>query len=330
MDYALIFSEAMKLFSIMLPMIFIGFFLSNLLRATRYLEYTSIPMASITEMARLPKTCSSVLTFFFLNSWSGMGMLSSFFHKRILGERDVIVTVLIAQLPKGLHSAIFFQAPVALAVLGYEIGLLLLFLELLVFAGIAVAGIFIGRRILFKNLSEYGDNTELSISEEKEKEKEKETGCIARAGAVFQKSFHEFGKVALVLVPTTFLFIIILNLGLAEYSAETLQPLMNSLRLPDAAVIVFAASFLSQIAVLSAAGTIVVMEQITVLQCLEMLFIARVLHLGIGYVKTSLPTNIALFGRKLGLRITCVEGFMVETGLTCIVLLLIILQTYPG
>ncbi|WP_440947158.1 hypothetical protein ACSAZL_02390 [Methanosarcina sp. T3] len=326
MDYSLVFSEAMKLFSIMLPMIFIGFFLSNLLRATRYLEYTSIPMASITEMARLPKTCSSVLTFFFLNSWSGMGMLSSFFHKRILGERDVIVTVLIAQLPKGLHSAIFFQAPVALAVLGYEIGLPLLFLELLVFAGIAVAGIFIGRKILFKNPSEHGDNTELSISEEKEKE----TGCIARAGAVLQKSFHEFGKVALVLVPTTFLFIIILNLGLAEYSAEALKPLMNSLRLPDAAVIVFAASFLSQIAVLSAAGTIVVMEQITVLQCLEMLFIARVLHLGIGYVKTSLPTNIALFGRKLGLRVTCVEGFMVETGLTCIVLLLIILQTYPG
>lgn len=326
MDYSLVFSEAMKLFSMMLPMIFIGFFLSNLLRATRYLEYTSIPMASITEMARLPKTCSSVLTFFFLNSWSGMGMLSSFFHKRILGERDVIVTVLIAQLPKGLHSAIFFQAPVALSVLGYEIGLILLFLELLVFASIAVTGVFIGRRILFKKAPEYGDDTRLSISEEKVKE----NGCLARAGSILKKSLCEFGKIALVLVPTTFLFIIILNLGLADYSAEVLQPFMNTLQLPDAAIIVFAASFLSQIAVLSAAGTIVVMEQITVLQCLEMLFIARALHLGIGYVKTALPTNIALFGRKLGLRVTCVECFMVETGLICIVLILVILQTCPG
>lgn len=324
MDYSLIFSEALKLFSIMLPMIFIGFFLSNLLRATRYLEYTSIPMASITEIARLPKTCSSVLTFFFLNSWSGMGMLSSFFHKRILGERDVIVTVLIAQLPKGLHSAIFFQAPVALSVLGYEIGLMLLFLELLVFAGIAVTGVFIGRRVLFKKAPEYEDDTRLSISEEKE------TGCLARAVSILKKSFCEFGKVALVLVPTTFSFIIILNLGLTEYSVEVLQPFMNTLQLPEAAIIVFAASFLSQIAVLSAAGTVVVIEQITVLQCLEMLFIARVLHLGIGYVKTALPTNIALFGRELGLRVTCVECFMVETGLMCIVLFLIILQTYPG
>lgn len=309
----------------MLPMIFIGFFLSNLLRATRYLEYTNVPMASITEIAHLPKTCSSVLTFFFLNSWSGMGMLSSFFHKRILGERDVIVTVLIAQFPKGLHSAIFFQAPVALSVLGYEIGLILLFLELLVFSGITVIGILIGRRVLIKKPSEHGDNVEPSSSEKKEKE----NGWLARAEDILKKSSCEFGKVAFVLIPTTFLFII-LNLGLAEYSAEVLQPLMNTLQLPDAAIIVFAASFLSQIAILSAAGTIVVMEQITILQCLEMLFIARVLHLGIGYVKTALPTNIALFGRKLGLQVTCVEGFMVETGLICIVLLLVILQTFPG
>jgi len=309
----------------MLPLIFIGFLLSNLLKATRYLEYTNIPMASIAEMAHLPKMCSSVLTFFFLSSWSGMGMLSSFFREKIIGERDVIVTVLIAQLPKGLHSAIFFQAPVALAVLGYEIGFMLLFLELLVFSGIAVVGIFIGRRSLFKKPSEHGGNIELPLSEE-----EKETGWLAKAGAILKISSCEFGKVALVLIPTTFLFIIILNLGLVEYSAEVLQPLMNTLQLPDAAVIVFAASFLSQIAVLSAAGTVVVIEQITALQCLEMLFIARVLHLGIGYVKTALPTNLALFGRNLGLRVTCVECFMVEAGLLCVILLLIILQKYPG
>ncbi|MCO5381030.1 MAG: hypothetical protein NHB15_01930 [Methanosarcina barkeri] len=255
-----------------------------------------------------------------------MGMLSSFFHKRILGERDVIVTVLIAQLPKGLHSAIFFQAPVALSVLGYKIGLPLLVLELLVFSGITVIGILIGRRVLIKKPSEHGDNVEPSSSEKKEKE----NGWLARAEDILKKSSCEFGKVAFVLIPTTFLFTIILNLGLAKYSAEVLQPLMNTLQLPDATVIVFVASFLSQIAVLSAAGTIVVMEQITILQCLEILFIARVLHLGIGYVKTALPTNIALFGRKLGLQVTCVEGFMVETGLICIVLLLVILQTFPG
>lgn len=252
-------------------------------------------------------------------------MLSSFFHKRILGERDVIVTVLIAQLPKGLHSAIFFQAPVALSVLGYEIGLMLLFLELLVFSGIAVTGVFRGRRVLFKKAVEHEDNIKFPILEERGKE----TGCLDRAGIIFKKSFCEFGKVALVLIPTTFLFII-LSLDLKEESAEVLQPFMNTLQLPDATIIVFAASFLSQIAILSAASTIVVMEQITVLQCLEMLFIARVLHLGIGYIKTTLPTNIALFGRKLGLQVTCVEGFMVETGLICIVLLLIILQAFSG
>lgn len=324
MDISNIFSEAFRLFSMMLPLLFIGFLLSNLLQANRYLEYTSIPMSSLAEIANLPRTCSSILTLFFFSSWSAMGMLSSFFRERILGERDVIVTVLIAQLPKGLHSTIFFQAPVALPVLGYEIGGTLLFLELLMFTGITVIGIFAGRTLLVKTPPNTGGGAVLKIP----KTDETTSNRIIKARVILGESAREFWRVARVLIPTGIFFIIILDLGLEQYSAEILRPVMDCLDLPGSTVLVLGASLVSQIAVLSAAGTLIVKEQITALQCLEVLFIARALHLGVGYIKTTLPTNIALFGRSLGVKVTCVECFMVESGLTFIILLLIMKQIF--
>lgn len=59
-------------------------------------------------------------------SWLEMGSsLTSSVSE--FGEPDVIETVLRTQLPKGLHSEIFFQAPVAPAIPDYKIGSVLLF-----------------------------------------------------------------------------------------------------------------------------------------------------------------------------------------------------------
>ncbi|KUK68432.1 MAG: Uncharacterized protein XD88_1912 [Methanocalculus sp. 52_23] len=321
----------------MLPMIFIGFLLANALIKSRYIKYTNIPMALLTKKAYLPVTCSSALTFYFFNSWTGVGVLSTLFRDKIINERHVIVTVLIAMLPKGLHSVLFFQIPVAIAVLGYSIGLLLLAIELLVFSLIAFLGIIIGRRLfqqepcVCKMEGEAGEGSEELEEAEKPEETKKQNKYkkwISHIGAVFAKTLYDFAKVAVVLIPTTILFLAIFNYGLIGYFEGLFRPLMSAINLPDVAIIVFTASFLSQVAVLSVAGTVIALEEITVLQTLLMLFIARILHLGLGYVKTSFPTNIALFGKSLGTRVTCIEFITVESGLFSVIIILLLIQSF--
>jgi hypothetical protein len=59
-------------------------------------------------------------------SWLEIG--SSFISSvSEFGEPAVIETISRTQLPKGLHSAIFLQAPVAPAIPDYKIGSMLLF-----------------------------------------------------------------------------------------------------------------------------------------------------------------------------------------------------------
>lgn len=86
---------------------------------------------------------------------------------------------------------------------------------------------------------------------------------------------------------------------------------------------VLAASVPSQMAAISAAGILIFKGLITRIEGLLLLFIARVLHLGIGFFRVVFPTNIALFGKSLGLKITLVFFLLIELGTLILVVLII-------
>jgi hypothetical protein len=309
MEFLQITGDILHFFYQTLPLIFFGFLCANTLRATGYLDHAGIPMRSVARAAHLPSSCAPALTLFFLSSWSGMGMLSHFFHEQKMEKRSIFVSVMIAQFPKAIHSVIFFQGPLVFSLLGQVIGGVLIGSELVMNFFITVIGILAGRRILRIPPEIQPGSGDIPIHTQETCDKT----WLATTYAILKDTFGEFFQIVRVLIPTGIVLILLIDLGISTVVSSILDPIMNLVSLPSFTIIVLASALVSQIAVITSAGTLVAMDGITTIQCLLILFIARAIHLGIGYLKTSLPTNISLFGPVLGPRVTGLECLLTES-----------------
>ncbi len=137
-----------ELSKIMVPPIFIGFFIASLIRSSPYFRYLSLPTSRLASVANLPTECSTALTLFLVNSWAALAVLSELHKKKGINDNELIVVVLIGFIPKGFHSTIFFSVPVAVSVLGLHVGGLYVCLDIFANVFVAVAGIFMGKLIL--------------------------------------------------------------------------------------------------------------------------------------------------------------------------------------
>ncbi len=322
MNLASIGYEAVEIFELILPFLFLGFFIANLIKLSPYLKYIGKPMSYLNSASHLPLSCSPALTMFFLNNWSGLGVLSDFKQNKLLNDKEVFVAVLVGQFPKGLRTTIFFMGPVSLSVLGVFLGGILLSLELSIYLGIAVIGIIAGRLILNpKSHLNPGavDNPSTLFFENSGK------GWKEKLKEALIQSLREFKRIAIVLVPTVLVILTLLELGFQEFSIEIFKSLLDIANLPSSSVPVLIASIASQMAAVSAVGTLIAKNIITPAQSLLLLFIARALHLAIGCFKTGLPINVALFGNSLGLKVTLAVYSLIELGIFLIVILLIYL-----
>ncbi|PKG32153.1 hypothetical protein [Methanoregula sp.] len=322
MDILTILVQILKFFWQVLPYIFIGFVIANLIKASRYFDLIGLPMSVFSRLAHLPNRCSSALTLYLLNSYSALGLLSENFRENNLDEKHVLITVLVAYFPKGINTIVFFLAPVALSVFGLFYGMAILGVEFTICMGITLAGI-IGGRILFAppHLLVHG-TTGSAAKDPVQIEAFTKTTLVK----CLKDSIRDFYEICLVLVPTGALIIFLFNIGVQDTLQALLQPLFSLFHLPASSVIVFAAAFVSQVAAISATGTVAAGENLTLIQCLIIYALSRSLHLGIGQIKTGLPTNIALFGKSLGVKVTALDFTMTQLTTVIVVIILLIIS----
>ncbi len=313
MDLTGIAGEIVRFCELTLPFIFIGFLIANLIRASPYFDAVGTPMSYLTRAAHLPAGCSVAVSLYLFNSWAGLGMLSESYHAGALAEEEVLVAVLISYLPRSINSTVFFLGPVALSVFGLRIGSGVLVVEFLICLGIATTGVVVGR-VLQRSSPDEAGRSHLHHAASRTPPgtwKGTITHCVG-------ESVREFGRIALVLVPTGAATIVLVNTGGLELSTSLLAPFLGHLGLPGSSIAVFAASLASQVAAISATGTIAVKEGLTMIDCLLLYTLSRSLHLGIGTIRTGLPTGIALFGRSLGPKVTLADLSVVQ-GITAFV-----------
>ncbi|OPY48052.1 MAG: hypothetical protein A4E42_00193 [Methanoregulaceae archaeon PtaU1.Bin222] len=278
-------------------------------------------MSVFSRLAHLPNRCSSALTLYLLNSYSALGLLSENIREKALDENHVLITVLVAYFPKGINTIIFFLAPVALSVFGLFYGGAILGVELMICMGITFAGI-IGGRMLFEPPPPNENRPNRIPGKDP-----LHTGPFTKDTLMkcLKDSIRDFYEICLVLVPTGALIIFLFNIGVQDTLQALLQPLFSIFNLPASSVIVFAAAFVSQVAAISATGTVAEAEGLTLIQCLIIYALSRSLHLGIGQIKSGLPTNIALFGKSLGVKVTALDFTMTQLTTVIVVVILIVI-----
>jgi hypothetical protein len=325
MDLLNVLQQILNFFWMTLPYIFLGFFVANLIKASPYLHLIGLPMSYIAKAAYLPEKCSAIFSFYLLNSYSALGMLSENFKENTLKEKEIIITVLIAYFPKSINSITFYLAPVALSVFGLWVGGSILGIEFLMCIGITVAGILAGRILLDGDPGQEFPKTGTSrpVADPAPAHSEK----IRRWSGVLKQcliqSLKGFYETAIVLVPTGAIIIFLFNIGVQDSFAHLLQPLLSALHLPASSIMVFVAALMSQMAAIAATGTVASQEGLTLLQCLLIYVLSRSLHLGIGQIKSGFPLNVALFGKSLGLKVSVIDFCMLQSATAIAVIILV-------
>jgi hypothetical protein len=301
---------------VMIPPIFIGFFVASIIRSSPYFRYLIMPTARLATIAHLPSECSTALTLFLVNSWAALAVLSKVHTSKEINDNELIVAILVGFIPKGFHGTLFFSLPVALSVLGPHAGGLYVCLDL--FANLFVAGIGIlaGRFMLTPRISAI-------MNEDKQMYPE---GWMIAIRNGLMECISSSTKIIKVLVPTIFLSQLAIEYVLIYPIVEKYNTIIEPFGFSSSSLIVLMASVVSQSAALVACGTLRNDGSLSVVGCLLLLFIARFLHMGIGCLRIGIPSNVSYFNGTLGLRLTFIEYSLVEiANVIMIVLLFIIL-----
>jgi len=286
---------------IMVPPIFIGFFIASFIRTSSYFNYLSLPTARLSSIAHLPSDCSSAMTLFLVNNWVALAMLSEEHRHGKIGDMELMVAVLVGSIPKGVNNAILYSVPVAISVLGIQIGAIYIFLDLFANLFVAVMGILVGR-LIFKP-------RRLKIIAEKTYE----SACWwKRIKPSLVESISSSKKIVKVLIPTIFLAQLAIDYILLLPIVEKYNSLIQPFGISSSSLIVLLASVVSQSAALVACGTLLDSASISPKSCLILLFIARFLHLGIGFMRIGIPAYVSYFRGTLGIRVAAIEYFLIE------------------
>jgi len=306
--------EASAIFKLVLPPMFIGLFLANILRLSPYFKHIGLPLSRLASISNLSAECSTVLTMFFVNNWATLAMLSDFYRKKLVSEKEVIVTMLVGFLPKGVHVTLFFMAPIAIPVLGLSIGGAYVLMELSIYLAITVVGIGLGKLWLSPQAS-----LRPQASVEFKESRYEVVGWLDKLKIALKESGTQFKKMVAVFVPAVIVVLLLLDFGLLDSITRTCETILHSIGLPPSSIVVIAASFMSQMAAIGAVGTLLASGLISPLHCLVLLFIAHFLHMGVGCIRLGLPMNVSLFGGSLGLKTTLITYSMLELGTALVI-----------
>lgn len=294
---------------VMIPPIFIGFFIASIIRSSPYFRYLNLPTARLASIANLSSECSTAFTMFLVNNWAALAVLSEVHRKKRITDAELIVAILVGFLPKGFHGSIFFSVPVALSVLGLHVGVLYVCLDFFVNLLTATAGILAGRLILTP-IKTSGVDDEMQMLKAK-------WPTIIKNGIL--ESISSSKKIIKILIPTIFLAQLAIDYILVLPIVEKYTALIEPFGFSSSSLIVLLASVVSQSAAIVASGTLLKEGSLTAIGCLLLLFMARFLHLGIGCFRIGIPANVSYFGGSLGLRVTAIEYLLIELA-NCLVI----------
>jgi len=306
--------DFLRLLSYMLPMLFLGLYLADVLGKSGQLERVGAIMAPLSNGANLSKGCSSVLTLCMLNKEAGFSMLSELNRKNGLSDKEVIIVTMLASLPLCVRSIIFFVGPVSLSMLGMRVGIIFIVVYFFVQLLKTIIGISAGRLML-----NTGENI-LKIDETVKDEKFSGWTNLLRSSVM--DTLAPFNRILKIVIPSLFIAILLINSGVLGRLSQMASPLTHILSLPSSSCLVIVSGLPSMMVGIATAGPLVASGGITPLEAVRTLVITSLLHSLYTVLRMSFPVNISLFGPKLGGIVTGVTALMELVALPVLAVLL--------
>lgn len=308
--------DLLNLWKSVLPFMLLGCFLSNLLQNTAFLQRMSRLMQPLARLCRLPAGCFTSLTLCLANRIAAYAMLAELNNNGIISSQEVVVTTLVSALPNGIYNTIFYIGPAVLPSLGSKTGSFYVVIYFSISLMIGTAGMLLDRLLLPQ--PEYGQGEGCIQSRETDFSRQKH---LARA---VHRTLIAFSRLAGVFVPVTLLVAILLHTRLVNQILQQVKPVLSYLGLPAPVIFVIATGVISMVAAIGAIGPILQAGLVTPNEAVIALLATSVLHYLYDFWSSGLPTNISIFGPRLGGK-TSLAALAAEELATCLAIGLVVI-----
>lgn len=308
--------DLLKLWEGVLPSMLLGCFLGNLFQKTALLRRLGRLMQPLARLGRLPASCILPITLCLADRIAAYVMLAELKNNGVVGVQEVVVSFLISALPTGVYNAIFYFAPAVVASLGLNIGGIYLAIYLGISLIIGVVGVLLGTLLLPR-----------TGQEQEGGEQSRETDGLSwrdRLVEAARRTISAFCRLAVVFMPVTFVVAVLLHTDLVNQMLQRVGPVLNYLGLPAPMILVITTGMVSMVAAIGALGPILQAGLVTPADAVIALLVTSVLHYLYEFGSSGLPTNISIFGPKLGGKVS-LAALVVRECATCLAIVLAVI-----
>jgi hypothetical protein len=305
----------LNLWKSVLPLMFLGCFLGNLFLNTALMRHLGRVMRPLARLGNLPSGVDTPLTLCLVNNVAAYSMLAELKNNGLVNVREVVLSFLVSNIPKGLFYTVFYIAPVVLGALGMRLGLIYLLIYFGVFAVVGFVGLLLGRLLLSPQVAQDSDGQLPEPTSEQWWDK--------MIGAA-KSSLPTFGRLIVVFVPVTFLVITLMQTETVKQCLALVDPALRQFGLPAPVLIVITTGMFSTIAAIGTLGPFLQVGIVTPAQGIAALLFASALHYFISFWCDDIPLNVSFFGPHLGSKVS-VANLIVLEGVTCLVLGVVVL-----
>ena len=294
MNFAGAFSQVFILWRMVLPAMFLGCLIGTWIQGTRLWLICGRLMAPLVALARLPHNCGLYFVMCFLNHHAANAYLGSEFQKGMVRQRELLAAFLMGGFPNGFHFALFYIAPILIGSVGWAVGASYTVLYLTIGLLTAGVGILIG------------------LSGEKRVASHEEAACshspssgVGQRGfpRILSESGKQFGRMVLIFVPVTLLFALGMHHEKISQLLASTDRLAGVIGFSGSVMIVVAAGLPSSISGLAAAGALFQSRLLGPTEVVYALMISYALHIIYEFFANYLPSTMAFFGPRDGLRV---------------------------
>ena len=297
MNITLALTDVFGMWKIALPAMFLGCYCGVVLRSGKFFAFFSKALRPMTALGKLPETLGPFFILCLLNRYAANAMLAEFGKSGAVTKSTLLAVYLMGSLPTGIYFTIFYFSPPLIAGLGWNLGAWFIAINIGMSTLVTIIG-FIWNRLL----SPVPVAGQLPGSAE---------SCCAQADktdllAAGKKAFNQFWDIAIVFMPVTFAFALLLHTELIKDVIAGLDPFLRWFNLTAAGVLVIIAGIPTLIAAIGVAGTLLQSGALAPQDVIFTLLLASFFHNIYDGFSRVLPANLSIFGARTGSTVTAV------------------------
>ncbi|HWR08740.1 hypothetical protein [Sporomusa sp.] len=297
MNLTLALADVLVMWKIALPAMFLGCYCGVVLRSGKFFAFFSKALRPMTSLGKLPEAMGPFFILCLLNRYAANAMLAEFGKSGAVTKSTLMAVYLMGSLPTGIYFTIFYFSPPLIVGVGWELGTLFIAINIGMSTFVTIIG-FIWNRLR-------------TSSDKVIQTKDLQESCCTQADktdliAAARKAFKQFWDIAIVFMPITFAFAVLMHTDFIKDVIAGLDPFLRWFNLTAAGVLVIIAGIPTLIAAIGVAGTLLQSGALAPQDVIFVLLLASFFHNIYDGLSRVLPTNLSIFGAKTGVAVTAV------------------------